>query len=154
MKICFTSIGEPFGKERPRFVTKYSEGKRGYKGGFAYTPKKTKEHERKIAMDYATHPNHIDFRRVPVKIKIHAYYKIPKKFNLAQRAAASEQKLLPKHKKPDVDNIAKLIMDALEGYAYINDVQICEMEIKKFYGIPPRVEIEIEEIEERKNESV
>jgi Holliday junction resolvase RusA-like endonuclease len=152
MKICFTSLGEPFGKERPRFATKYAKG--AVNGGFAYTPKKTKEHEKKIAADYVTHPNHIALDRVPVKIKIHAYYKIPRKFARREKEAAIDKKLLPKHKKPDVDNIAKLIMDALEGYAYINDVQICEMEIKKFYGILPRVEIEIEETEEKKYESV
>lgn len=36
-------------------------------------------------------------------------------------------------KKPDADNIAKVICDALNKVAYGDDTQICELEVHKRY---------------------
>ena len=35
---------------------------------------------------------------------------------------------------PDTDNLAKSILDALNGLAYDDDKQIVELEVKKFYN--------------------
>jgi Holliday junction resolvase RusA-like endonuclease len=48
-------------------------------------------------------------------------------------------------KKPDLDNIAKIIADSLNGVAYRDDSQIVESSVAKFYSDFPRVEVEIYE---------
>ncbi|NFS59368.1 RusA family crossover junction endodeoxyribonuclease, partial [Clostridium sporogenes] len=47
--------------------------------------------------------------------------------------------------KPDVDNIAKVILDSLNGLAYKDDKQIVTCGISKWYGEDPRVEVILEE---------
>jgi len=47
--------------------------------------------------------------------------------------------------RPDYDNYAKLLTDALEKFVYKNDSQICTALIKKRFGSPPRIELTIEE---------
>ena len=53
-------------------------------------------------------------------------------------------------KTPDADNMAKLVMDALDmGNFYKNDSQICQLQIEKLYcdiGEKPRTEVHIEHI--------
>lgn len=46
--------------------------------------------------------------------------------------------------KPDSDNIAKAILDALNGVAYYDDSQVVGLTVKKEYGDSARVEVEIE----------
>ena len=61
---------------------------------------------------------------IPLKIEITALFSIPKKFNKEQRQKALNGEILPT-KKPDSDNIIKIILDALNDTAYFDDSQIC-----------------------------
>ena len=54
--------------------------------------------------------------------------------------------LLPA-KKPDIDNIAKVVLDALNSVAYRDDTQVVELQLRKQYSEKPRVEICMEELE-------
>ena len=56
-----------------------------------------------------------------------------------------EDQLYPT-KKPDIDNIAKCVLDALNKLAYRDDTQVVTLRMEKHYGEIPRVEVEIEEI--------
>jgi Holliday junction resolvase RusA-like endonuclease len=49
--------------------------------------------------------------------------------------------------KPDLDNVAKLILDALNGVAWHDDNQIARLTISKVYGKKPHTDVEIETIE-------
>lgn len=49
--------------------------------------------------------------------------------------------------KPDLDNMNKFVMDALEGFFYQNDAQIVEIGALKIYGPKPQTEIVIIEWE-------
>lgn len=49
--------------------------------------------------------------------------------------------------KPDCDNLAKGVMDALEGVAYKNDSQVVHIDVKKIYSPFPRIEVELCEIQ-------
>ena len=54
-------------------------------------------------------------------------------------------------KKPDVDNIIKIILDSLNGLAYKDDAQIVARTCQKLYvndDNEPRVEVKIEKIVE------
>lgn len=43
--------------------------------------------------------------------------------------------------KPDLDNVAKSILDALNGIAYYDDNQITDLKIAKRYSEKPRVDV-------------
>nr|DAQ86101.1 MAG TPA: Endodeoxyribonuclease RusA [Caudoviricetes sp.] len=47
---------------------------------------------------------------------------------------------------PDADNIAKAVLDGLNGVVYADDKQIVELKVIKAYAEVPRVEVTIEEI--------
>jgi Holliday junction resolvase RusA-like endonuclease len=47
-------------------------------------------------------------------------------------------------KKPDVDNIIKVVADSLNQVAYRDDADLVKVSLEKFYGRQPRIEVEIE----------
>ena len=49
-------------------------------------------------------------------------------------------------RKPDWDNVGKIICDALNGIAYRDDAQIVDALVRKFYSDTPRVIVEISDI--------
>jgi Holliday junction resolvase RusA-like endonuclease len=139
MKIKFTICGEPRGKERPRVCRK------GFKV-FTYTPEKTSDYEKVVRNEFRENVG-IKFKeKTPIKVKITAYYKIPKYVSKDWIRKMNAGLILPT-KKPDADNVCKIILDALNGVCYEDDVQVCRLEIEKFYSERPRVEVEIEEME-------
>ena len=52
------------------------------------------------------------------------------------------------NKKPDIDNVIKLVADALNEVAYKDDAQIIELECRKFYSDIARMEITLEDLNE------
>ena len=50
-----------------------------------------------------------------------------------------------KIKKPDIDNIAKIILDALNKLAFKDDNQITKLEIEKKYGTEEKISVKVEE---------
>lgn len=53
--------------------------------------------------------------------------------------------ILPQ-KKPDIDNVVKIIMDALNGAAYKDDKQVVSVFASKFYDDDPKVIVEVEQV--------
>ena len=49
--------------------------------------------------------------------------------------------------KPDNDNIAKSVLDALSGLAYGDDKKIVELKVRKYYGVEPYVYVKLIELE-------
>lgn len=49
--------------------------------------------------------------------------------------------------KPDTDNIAKSILDSLNGIAYLDDKQVVNLQVEKYYAETSSVSVRIEEIE-------
>ncbi|MTP71304.1 RusA family crossover junction endodeoxyribonuclease, partial [Turicibacter sanguinis] len=47
----------------------------------------------------------------------------------------------------DNDNIAKSVLDALNGLAYVDDKQIVELKVRKYYGAEPYVHVKLTELE-------
>lgn len=80
-----------------------------------------------------------------MEVRIAAYYDIPKSTSKSKRQQMLSGILLPT-KKPDIDNIAKCILDALNGVAFHDDTQVVKLCMEKFYAEKPRVEVEIQEI--------
>lgn len=134
MKVEFTIDGEPIGKARPRMNTRT---------GKAYTPDKTRMYEDYIKLLYRTQIKH--YFEGYVKLTIKAFYGVAKSDSKKKKEDKLANILRPS-KKPDIDNIVKLIADGLNGIAYKDDTQIIEIYATKFYSDKPRVEVIIEDI--------
>jgi Holliday junction resolvase RusA-like endonuclease len=50
--------------------------------------------------------------------------------------------------KPDCDNIAKIVCDALNGIAYKDDSQIFDVKISKVYGVDEKLIVKISYLED------
>ncbi|MGX4600263.1 RusA family crossover junction endodeoxyribonuclease [Faecalimicrobium sp. JNUCC 81] len=134
MKVDFTIEGEPVGKDRPRFNTNT---------GRAYTTDKTRMYEDYIKLLYRSQVKH--FFDSYVRLSIKAYYSIAKSDSKKKKQDKLLNILRPS-KKPDGDNILKLIADSLNTIAYKDDAQVVEMNVEKYFSDNPRVEVTIEEI--------
>ena len=49
-------------------------------------------------------------------------------------------------KKPDFDNIAKIVCDSLNTIAYKDDSQVIDGQVRKFYSEKPRIVVKIRQI--------
>lgn len=108
-------VEKVLGKPRPRVVT--------IKGhAHAYTPTEYSEYEAKIAKAYKDQGGSMHFG--PVGIEIFVCRKMPK--SRPKKLTAE-----PDIYKPDCDNIAKAVMDALSGVAYKDDSQVVYMAVAK-----------------------
>ena len=143
--VNFTIDGEPIGKGRPRFST--------YNGFVrTHTPKETMNYETKVVFSYRSNNDGMAFEpNDMIHAKIVAYYLIPKghyrfhkKTNTTDLDPKGQEmlsgRLLPT-KKPDCDNIAKIVLDALNGIAYHDDSQVVELMVQKRYSESARVEV-------------
>lgn len=137
-EVQFTILGEPRGKGRPRFAKR---------GNFVktYTPEETLNYEAYVKMCYIQAANGIKLEGA-ISANITCYYSVPKSVSKKKR----EEMLCgyyPCQKKPDLDNIIKSILDALNTIAFDDDKQITLMLIKKVYGDVPRIEVRLCEME-------
>ena len=127
--------GKVRGKQRPRFSTKT---------GRAFTPGDTITYENWIKCCYQEQDG--KFIEGPVKARIYVYYKIPKSYTKKRVQAIREGIEMPL-KKPDSDNIAKIVLDSLNKIAFDDDAQVVELTvIKRWTEEQERIEFELEEI--------
>lgn len=139
MKVKFTVLGEPAGKGRPRFSRQ---------GPFVrtYTPEKTVAYEDLVKLEYHRQCKCFRFDDgQPLDMRVTAYYSIPKSVSKRKRQAMLDHKVRPM-KKPDNDNIVKMVQDALNHIAYRDDVQIVDCQLRKFFSEEPRVVVTIQEV--------
>lgn len=68
-----------------------------------------------------------------LKVTIYAVFTIPAGWTVGKKKMARQNKIAPE-KNPDCDNIAKAILDALNGVAYKDDSQVAELVVKKRFG--------------------
>ena len=134
----FEVLGEVIGKGRPRFT----------RSGRTYTPKKTLDYEREIKIAYTSKYTYLSKRSL--RIKICAYLEVTK-----SHSKVKKQKMLANElqctKKPDADNIVKVVLDALNKVAYQDDTQVVELVAIKRWSNESRLKVIIEEIGETMN---
>ncbi|HAT4231235.1 TPA: RusA family crossover junction endodeoxyribonuclease [Clostridium perfringens] len=111
--------GKIRGKARPRICR-----------GHAFTPKDTVQYEKLVRECYKEQDGR--YIEGSIKVLIIAYYKIPKSYS-KKRVQAIRDGLEKPTKKPDADNIAKIILDSLNGIAYKDDSQIVDLSVIKRY---------------------
>ena len=130
-----TVKGEPVAKGRPRFGN-----------GRTYTPKKTVDAENNIKLLALK----VGFEKLygPLRMTITFEMRIPKSWPAQSKKEALEGIIRPT-KTPDIDNLIKLVADALQGdnMVYKDDNQIVEIMAVKRYSAEPKTIILIERIE-------
>ena len=143
--VKFTVYGEPKAKGRPRVsVRKSADGEKTF--ARAYTPKNTVMYENQVKAEYGVQCDNFRFPdEAMLDVRIFAFYGIPKSVSKKKRQEMIEGKIRPV-KKPDFDNIAKVICDSLNGIAYRDDAMIVDGMFRKYYSEQPRVEVKIMQI--------
>ena len=133
--IKFVVLGKPVAKARPRMT----------KQGFAYTPQKTVNYENLIKYTFQSEfPSHKPFIGF-VEANITCIFDIPKSYSKKKTKELLETHNNYNH-KPDCDNLAKIILDSLNGIAYKDDSQVTVLHINKEYGNQAKVIVELEEV--------
>ena len=132
--MIFTVPGEPQGKARARV------GKFG-----AYTPEKTVNYENLVKLCYLEQSKDNKISDKPLEVQIIANYSIPKSASKKKKESMLLGDIRPT-KKPDIDNIAKVILDSLNKIAYQDDTQVVYMVLAKHYSETPKVVVTIQEI--------
>lgn len=134
MKLSFYIDGKVQAKQRPRL------GKYG-----TYTPAETKNYENWVKLSFINKYKNFKPLEEALKVKIFAYYEIPRSKSKKIKLAMLNDKIRPTI-KPDTDNIAKSILDSLNKIAYADDKQVVDLQVKKLYADKPCVYVVIEEI--------
>ncbi len=142
MAVRFIVPGEPKGKARPRVFTN-KEGK-----SQAVTPQNTLSYENLVRWVFT---NTMEARKLQgeIEAKIVAMYPIPKNMTKKNRQLIDEGKLHPT-KKPDLDNVAKIILDSLNKIAFDDDSQVIRLIVEKHFSDEPRVEVTLRELDEKR----
>jgi len=137
MMIEFTVQGTQQSQQRNRMT----------KNGQSYTPGKTAQAQDAIRLAFQREIEALtgkpDFTPLvgPVRLYISAWF-LPPSASPKWFIAAIENSLLHgtdgvpygRPKRPDADNMAKLVMDALNGIAWVDDAQITDLSVQKRYG--------------------
>ena len=131
----FEVPGKVIGKGRPR-LNSYT--------GVVYTPTKTKDYETLVEQYFLLKYPRFKILEGRIKVSIIAYFSIPKATKKADINEMLENNISPT-KKPDIDNIVKVVLDSMNKFAFKDDNQITKIDVEKKYGLEDKIYIKIEE---------
>jgi len=132
----FIILGIPFAKQSFRFT----------KTGIKYQPKEVKEKQKSIKQQIIEQlpPNFYPFSCPIVVTELLFVFPPLKSFSKKKMKMLEDGGYILKGTAPDVDNLCKAFFDAMGGVVFQKDSQVCEIRnMKKVYGIKPRIEIEL-----------
>lgn len=110
-----------------------------------FTPKTTADYERKIASYYQQSSKAFKFDKdQAICVSIVFGMPIPKSTPKSRKQAMA-QGIIRHTKRPDIDNLAKAVLDALNGVAWDDDSQIVKLTASKEYSVEPYVYLYIHE---------
>lgn len=131
MNIIFSVPGEPRGKGRAKW-SKFG----------TYSDRKTVNYETLIQERFNNkYPNFTPLNQALI-LTLTAFLLIPASKSKKKQLAMESEEIRPT-KRPDYDNILKIVSDALEKLAYVNDAQIVDAVFHKYYSYTPHLLIEI-----------
>lgn len=131
------SIG---GKSVPKARIRFSKHK------IAYTPIKTKDYEKFVGYTARSAMSGIEvIENAPVKVSINVFMQIPASWSNKKKHLELAKQLLPTT-TPDIDNIAKSILDGMNGIVYKDDSLVTGLTINKQYSSIPRVDVTVEKL--------
>ena len=130
----FKIPGKAQAKQRPRMG----------RSGIVYTPKETLVYENYVKMCYSDYAK--EFGWLPyenqVRAEIEVLVAVPKSDSKTKKKAKIEGMIRP----TVCDNLAKSILDSLNGLAYHDDKQVVELSIKKYYAENAEVRVRLTEV--------
>lgn len=135
MIAAFCIPGEPMGKGRPRFNSQ---------SGRTYTPAKTKNYEDWVRACCMEHFHGFFPAGTPIKAEIYAFFPVPASDSRVKKKKKLLAVLKPT-KKPDFDNLGKIVCDAINDIAYRDDCQITHATVVKRFGSRAFVQVYLTE---------
>lgn len=138
IQVQYSVPGEPRGKGRPRFAKR---------GNFVktYTDAKTASYEDQIRFYALKAMGDSKVIEGAVRVFVSIRMAVPKSYSAKRREACLNGSDKPL-KKPDWDNVAKSICDAMNGIIYVDDTQIVEAHITKQYAHQAEVVVLVQEV--------
>jgi len=124
--IEFKVQGKPQPKQRPRFSN-----------GHVYTPSKTKSYESIVGWKCRE-----VYKRPPIDKPVTVSLEI----NLALPKRTKDKVGDWCMKNTDIDNVGKVILDSLNGIAYLDDKQLVELNVTKKWNSSDYVVVKIREV--------
>ncbi|MGL4695213.1 RusA family crossover junction endodeoxyribonuclease [Enterococcus larvae] len=130
--------GDPVPQGRPRFTVR---------GKFVrvYDEPKSKTYKKLVA-SAAVQKRPAKLLTGALQVDVKIYKRSLKSFS-KKKAEQAERKELRPTTKPDADNYAKGILDALKGIVWEDDGQVVRLICEKFYSAQPRAEITVRSLE-------
>jgi Holliday junction resolvase RusA-like endonuclease len=131
LAVTFTIAGEPVPQPRPRVSTA---------GGFAraYVPKEHPVHAYRHSLAAAARAAGLGETGEPLNVVIDAVFQRPK----SHMNKAGVKATAPRLPRPDVDNIAKAVLDALQDVIG-DDTTVARLVVEKSYGTEARTTVRI-----------
>ena len=133
----FKIPGKAQAKQRPRMG----------RSGIVYTPKETLVYENYVKMCYSDYAKQFEWLPYEnqVRAEIEVLVAVPKSDSKTKKKAKIEGMIRPTV-KPDCDNLAKSILDSLNGLAYHDDKQVVDLFVKKYYAENAEVRVRLTEV--------
>ena len=138
-KTSFTVEGTPVAKGRPKF-------RRINNFVSVYTPEKTRVYENHVGAVAKAAMGDQEPLETPMVVCVYISMAVPKSYSKKRRQDCLDKIERPL-KKPDLDNVAKAITDAMNGIVYTDDSQIVEAHITKVYAETAGANIMVQECE-------
>lgn len=139
--IEFKVEGKAVPQPRPR-VYQTTSGK-----SKAVNSRQSKTYKRLVKLTAKSYMNKQRLTIVECPIAVHLTFVFsPPKSYTKKKLKAIESGSLVYQKKPDLDNLAKGILDALNDTVYRDDAQIVELSVKKQYGDTDHVLIAVKKL--------
>lgn len=129
--------GKPMAKERVR-VTRQ---------GHAFTPQRTVNYEARLAWAAQEAMGGRPPLEGPLRVVMDVLLPVPKSRSKKWKAAALSGAERPV-KKPDGDNFAKML-DSLNLIAWVDDSQIVDLRVRKFYSDAPAMRVRVTPLGEK-----
>lgn len=139
MVVEFTIPGQPVPKGRPKFARRGANV-------VAYTPAKTVSYENLVKMAATVAMAGRTPTAKPVHLAVTLTLQIPASWSGKRRALAVAG-VIRSTKKPDLDNMAKILSDGCNGILWVDDAQVVQITIRKDYGEIPGAVVTVREVE-------
>ena len=132
--------GEPIPQGRPRFT----------KTGHTYDPQRSRNYKQLVRFWVTQHLKKVagwkPFENA-LCVDLTFYMGIPSSWSKEKRIKAINGQIRPTSKRVgDLDNLCKSVTDAILGLVYVDDSQIVNLGVSKYYSDTPRCVLKITEI--------
>lgn len=129
----------PLGQERGRHIARTTATGKAYT--VVYTPRRTREAQAKIVNAWIAAGRPKIPAGIAFRCEVVAAWPRPKSHVKADGTLTSAGLAMPYPTKPDVDNVLKLVLDALQPECFPDDARCHTATAKKVYADAPYLEI-------------